>query len=125
YVYPAAGTFNMTLTVTDNLGATGSKTASFVVGGGPPVNQPPIADFTYNCVARVPGPGFDCFFNGTASSDPDGTVVGWSWSPPGKPVKTGANVSYVYPTTGTFNMTLTVTDNNGATNTKATPFTVP
>lgn len=125
YVYPSAGNYSVTLTVTDNAGGTGSQTQTIVVGSGPPVNQNPIADFTINCVPRNPNVGSDCTFNGTSSSDPDGSIVSFTWSSPGKPNKSGAIVSYPYPRGTNTTVTLLVTDNQGATGTKTSSVVIP
>lgn len=87
----------------------------FMNGAPPPPNQNPTAQFSYNCVAKSDGTGFDCTFNGTASTDPDGTIVGYSWNTPGRPIKTGSIVMYPFPNGSTPTMTLTVTDNAGGT----------
>jgi subtilisin family serine protease len=125
YAYPSAGNYSVTLTVTDNSGGTGSQTQTIVVGGAPPVNQNPIANFTINCVPRNPNVGSDCTFNGNSSSDPDGSVVSYAWSSPGKVNKSGAIVSYPYPRGTNTTVTLVVTDNQGATGTKTSSVVIP
>lgn len=125
YVYPTAGNYSVTLTVTDNSGGTGSQTQTIVVGAPPPTNQNPIADFSINCVPRNPNTGSDCTFDGTLSSDPDGTVVSYAWSSPGKVNKTGPVITYVYPRGANSSVTLVVTDNQGATGTKTLPVVIP
>ncbi|MEW5916138.1 MAG: S8 family serine peptidase [Gemmatimonadota bacterium] len=133
YPYPNGTTQTITLTVTDNLGATNSKAITFTVGSAPPppppppppTNQPPTANFTANCVARPTGIGADCAFNGSSSTDPDGTIVSYVWSTPGRPNKTGVSVSYPFPIGSTPSITLTVTDNGGLTNSKTVVITVP
>jgi len=98
-------TVNLTLTVTDARGATGSVTKPVVIGGS---NQPPVADFTYSCTAALL-----CTFDGTPSSDDRG-IVAWSW------VRSNGVVLGSTPTftrqflrAQTFAMTLTVTDAGG------------
>lgn len=125
YIFPAAGNYSVTLTVTDNSGGTGSQTQTIVVGGRPPVNQNPTANFTINCVPRTPNVGSDCTFNGNSSSDPDGSVVGFAWSSPGKPNKSGAIITYPFPRGTNTTVTLVVTDNQGATGTKTSPVVIP
>ena len=83
----------------------------------PPTNQPPVADFTYSC-GPSPAGEFRCVFDGSTSSDPDGTVATWSWSSPGKPNRTGVTAVWGFAFAGTYSVSLTVTDNNGAPNTK-------
>jgi hypothetical protein len=125
YPFPNGSTPSVTLTVTDNAGGTGSKTQQINTGGSPPpTNQPPVANFTYNCVPRADGSGSDCTFNGSTSTD-DGTIVSYVWSAPNKPSKTGVTATYPFPKGSTPSVTLTVTDNGGLTNSKTVQITIP
>lgn len=55
-------------------------------------------------------------FDGSLSSDPDGTVVTYAWNfGDGSAAAYGATASHTYTAAGTFTATLTVTDNAGAT----------
>jgi hypothetical protein len=69
--------------------------------------------------------GSDCTFNGTSSSDADGSIVGYAWTSPGKPNKSGAIVTYAFPTGTNTTVTLVVIDNQGATGTKTLPVVIP
>ncbi|HEY7569315.1 MAG TPA: S8 family serine peptidase [Gemmatimonadaceae bacterium] len=121
----AAGTVNITLTVTDNNGGTNTKTQAITVGSPPPppTNQPPVANFTYSC-APV-GPAMECTFNGSTSSDPDGSIVSYRWTAPGRIAKTGVIITRDYLHGTTTSATLVVTDNKGATNSKTVTVVVP
>ncbi len=112
--YPAAGTYTVRLRVTDNLGATGQTTRTVTVAPVV-VNQPPVAQFTYTPPA--PTPGAAVTFNGTSSYDPDGTIISYAWDLTGNGVidRSGAVVTWTYAVAGTYNATLHVTDNQGAT----------
>ena len=110
--YSAAGTYTVTLTVTDNRGAT-DTTARTVTVGTP--NQPPTASFTFT--PTNPDPGQNVVFNAAASSDPDGTIVSYAWSFGDGTTGTGMNITKAYAAAGTYTVTLTVTDNLGATGT--------
>ena len=59
-------------------------------------------------------------FYGDISSDLDGTITSYNWSNG----LTGVTASQVFDTAGTYNVTLTVTDNEGATNTDTLIVTV-
>jgi len=53
-------------------------------------------------------------FDGTGSSDPDGTISSWSWSFGDGTSSSGTMTSHTYTTSGTFTARLTVADNGGA-----------
>jgi subtilisin family serine protease len=72
---------------------------------GGPVNAAPTASFTQSCS------GLSCTFNGSGSSDSDGSIVGYSWSIGGS----SSTASNTYASYGTYSVTLTVTDDGGAT----------
>lgn len=63
-------------------------------------------------------------FDGTASSDPDGTIVSFAWDFGDGGQATTATVSHTYSTAGSFLARLTVTDNSGATGTATVTITV-
>jgi len=69
----------------------------------------PTAQYSWNCR------GTACTFNGTSSSDPDGTVQSYSWNFGDGTTGTGATPSKTYAARGTYNVTLTVTDDDGLT----------
>jgi PKD repeat protein len=74
----------------------------------PPPNQPPVAAFTSSCTQLA------CSFTST-SSDPDGTIASYAWTFGDGATSTAQNPSHTYGAGGTFTVTLTVTDNRGAT----------
>ncbi|PYQ49317.1 MAG: PKD domain containing protein, partial [Acidobacteria bacterium] len=113
HAYSTAGNFTVTLTVTDNLGATGTQSQTVTA-----VNTPPVASFTSSCAALT------CSFNGSASSDADGTIASYAWTFGDGTIGSGASPSHSYTTDGTFTVTLTVTDNLGAAGTRSGTVTV-
>jgi trimeric autotransporter adhesin len=103
--YSDAGTYSVTLTVTDDRGGKDSVTHS-VVTTLPP-NQLPTAAFTANANALAVA------FDGTGSSDPDGTIAGYAWDFGDGTSSTQAAPNHTYGAPGTYSVTLTVTDNRG------------
>jgi serine protease len=87
-------------------------------GGEEPVNQPPTASFTYDCTELA------CSFDGRGSTDPDGTIVGYSWDFGDGATATGSTADHTYGTDGSYTVTLTVTDDDGATGTDSQTVTV-
>jgi hypothetical protein len=82
----------------------------------------PTASFTSS-----PNPastGSPVSFNGGASSDPDGTIAGYSWSFGDGSGGSGVAPSHIYATPGTYSISLTVTDNAGLTATTVQSLTV-
>ncbi len=63
-------------------------------------------------------------FDASASSDPDGTITLYIWDFGDGNVTAGQQVVHVYQTAGNYTATLTVTDNDGATDTASVAITV-
>jgi len=117
HTYAAGGTYNVTLTVTDNTGLTNSVTHAVTVTAPPP-NQAPVADFssTANNLAVA--------FDGSASADADGTIAGYAWDFGDSTSAAGATANHTYAAEGTYAVKLTVTDDDGATGTLTKNVTV-
>ena len=77
-------------------------------GGTGPQNQAPTAAFTFGCSNLV------CDF-ADQSSDADGTIAGRSWAFGDAQTSTQPAPSHTFAAAGTYNVTLTVTDNEGGT----------
>ncbi|HEY1118851.1 MAG TPA: PKD domain-containing protein, partial [Acidimicrobiales bacterium] len=115
HTYAAAGTYDVTLTVTDDKGATGTITQQVTVAE--PVNVAPVASFTSTVTGLV------AQFAST-STDGDGTVVGQEWTFGDGGTSTEVGPSHTYAAAGTYDVTLTVTDDKGATGTITQQVTV-
>lgn len=63
-------------------------------------------------------------FDGSSSTDPDGSIVNYSWNFGDNTSATGGAVSHAYPSTGTYNVVFNVTDDKGATGTDVAVVTV-
>lgn len=107
HVYSAGGDFDVTLTVTDNGGATTSRTKTLTL----PLNIAPKADFSTDGILEV---GRTITFT-DGSSDTDGTIASWSWEFGDGATSASRNPTHVYSAAGTFSVKLTVTDNGGRT----------
>ncbi|MFN8021729.1 MAG: LamG-like jellyroll fold domain-containing protein [Acidimicrobiales bacterium] len=72
-------------------------------------NQAPTASFTVSALDLT------ATVNGSASSDPDGSIASWAWNFGDNTTGTGATTVHAYAAAGTYTITLTVTDDRGAT----------
>ena len=86
-----------------------------MVGG--PANIAPSASFTSTCTDLA------CSFDGTPSSDADGTIAAYTWAFGDGSTGSGVKPTHTYANGGTYSVTLTVTDNRGATGSTSAPVT--
>ena len=121
-----AGTFIFQLTVTDNLGATGTALDTIVVNSL--ANQPPSANAGTDMVITLPTNA--AILDGSASQDPNGNIAGYAWaqlSGPSTSTVTNGNTSTASVSNmvaGVYLFRLTVTDNGGLTDTDSVKITV-
>ncbi len=109
HVFGAAGSFEVTLTVTDDEGETGS--VSRTVSVSEPVLEPPVA-----VVGEPVCSGLSCVFDGSGSADPDGgALASFEWDFGDGEQGSGVSVTHVFGAAGSFEVTLTVTDDEGET----------
>jgi PKD repeat protein len=106
--YTAPGTFSVVLTVRDEWTVTATKTLSVTIAE-PSGNLAPVPTFTTNCLELL------CGVTSAGTTDPDtGDTITYSWNwGDGTADSTGAGVSHVYSTPGTYIITLTATDGWG------------
>lgn len=105
HTYVSAGAYNVTLTVTDDDGATGTAMTSVLVNAPPVAAIFPVATITL---------GQATVFDGSASSDPDGIIATYNWDFGDGSIGNGITTNHVYTAPGTYQVALTVTDNNSA-----------
>ncbi len=79
-----------------------------LIPGSGGTNQPPTASFTFTTN------GLTATFTDT-SSDPDGSIVSWSWNFGDGGTAAIQNPTHAYAAAGTYTVSLTVTDDDGAT----------
>ena len=93
--------------------ATGLRSAVLLTPvSPPPPNQPPIAKFTYTCTASL-----FCSFDGSGSTDDRG-ILAWVWTVDGQKIGVlqSKYIGVQFDAPQTINLTLTVTDTRGITN---------
>ncbi|MDW2983050.1 pre-peptidase C-terminal domain-containing protein [Rhodanobacter sp. KK11] len=87
------------------------------IGGGGGGNVPPVANFSDSVS------GLSVNFT-DSSTDSDGSIASRSWNFGDGSTSTATNPSHTYAAAGTYSVSLTVTDNGGATNTMTQSVTV-
>jgi PKD repeat protein len=117
HTYQTSGDYTVTLTVTDDGGLSDSAAQPVTVSDGT-VNQPPAASFTFDCT------DLDCSFDGSGSSDSDGSIVSYAWTFDDGATATGSTANHTYAAGGTYTVTLTVTDDGGLTGSQTQSVTV-
>jgi PKD repeat protein len=110
--YSNSGTYNIKLTVTDNLGATGTATGQIIISGGGGGNQNPVAVATASKSQASINESIS--FDGSQSYDNDGQISQYLWEFGDGNSSTQAMATHSYSNSGTYNIKLTVTDNLGA-----------
>jgi PKD repeat protein len=119
HVYSTPGTYTVTATVTDNLGAASSKSATVTVAT---TNKPPVA-----VISATPSSAYgpvSVSVSAAGSSDPDGTIAGTVLDFGDGTSASAITATHTYAAAGTYTLTATVTDNQGASSTASTAVTV-
>jgi PKD repeat protein len=115
--YPVKGTYNVALTVTDSYdGSTDNITKSITV-----LNSPPIVAFTYSPTSPT---DLETIQFTSTSSDFDGTITNYTWDFGDGSVSYEQNPQHKYADDGVYTVTLTVKDNENATNSTTKSITV-
>ncbi len=90
-------------------------------GGKPPPNQPPIAEAGPDDIVNEDTP---YMFDGSGSYDPDGFIENYTWYFGDGNFGFGVSPIHIFETPGIYMVYLTVTDNEGATDTDTCIITV-
>jgi len=107
HVYEVGGVYHVTLTVTDDSNLPTSATTTAIIGA---TSEPPVADANGPYTGTR---GVDVVFDGSGSSDPDGTIMNYEWDFGDSLVGRGVNPSHTYTESNIYNVTLTVSDDTG------------
>lgn len=118
YEFDSSGTYDVSLTATDNDGSTDTYTNTISVD---PENQDPNSDFDYN--PENPVVSQEVQFS-DLSSDSDGSVTSWDWTFGDGTFSNSQNPTHTYDSSGTYTVELTVEDNDGYFNSYSETVTV-
>lgn len=88
-----------------------------------PAGLPPVASITPSGPIRGAGP-LTVSFNGSGSSDPEGSALGFDWDFGDGTTSTEANPTHVYTAVGTYTASLVVTDATGLSGSASVTITV-
>lgn len=120
YTYAKSGKYTVKVVATDDKGA---KSKELVIKDLNVKNASPTAAATAN-PTKGPAP-LKVSFDGGGSKDTDGQIAKYEWDfGDGSPKTMGAKVDHTYNEPKTYNVTLTVTDDEGATATTRVTITV-
>jgi PKD repeat protein len=112
--YNQGGTYNVTVIVDDKKGCSCSTaTATTQIK----INTPPIADAGANLSCCVGAP---TEFNASASTDPDGEPLTYSWDFGDGTKAVGVITSHAYQKGGSYNVSVTIDDNSATSCSKST-----
>ena len=103
YTFTESGDYEVRLYVTDDDGVSATTTRTVTVNAPPTASIPPVN-------ATV---GEETIVEANASDDD--TIARYEWYVDGDPVSTGEPLSYTFEESGTYQVRLEVSDNNGAT----------
>lgn len=117
HTYDEPGDYEVTLTVSDQEGATDSISKMITVEG-----KPPNAGFSWD--PDEPGPGDEVSFSSRASVDQDGEIVGWDWDFGDGATSSEQDPMHIFESEGDYAVTLTVTDDDGETDSVTQTITV-
>jgi len=117
----SVGTHNLTLTVTDDNGASDTDNVTITVNKVLVANVAPTAKAG---VDQTVTQGTAVTLDTSASSDSDGYIASYSWSDGTNVLSTNVSFTKSDFSVGTHKITLTVTDNDGATSTDTVTITV-
>ena len=117
HTFAEAGTYAVSLTVTDDKNASSTYATDMAVTAEPE-NVAPVAVFVHS------SNDLNLSVDAGGSSDSDGSVASYSWAFGDGGTADGVTASHAFAEAGTYTVVLTVTDDRGATATSSADVTV-
>ena len=115
HTFPAAGTYTVSLTVRDENGAEATTSQAITLSRTTGENQRPAAALVITSSAPAGDAPLTVNFDAGQSTDPENLPLSFSWDfGDGATASGSAQASHQYTTAGTYTTTVTVTDNQGA-----------
>ncbi|WP_094226822.1 S-layer protein domain-containing protein [Methanolobus psychrotolerans] len=109
HTYVSTGTYDVSLVAT-NANGTDPETKLSYITVSAPVSTPPVASFTTNATGNEGPVPLIVQFNDTSTNSP----TSWSWTFGDGGTSTSQNPVHTYNSIGTYNVTLTATNADGA-----------
>jgi len=113
HAYASAGTYSVTLVAWSDNGCRGEITKTITIYDNP------VADFNFSNVCQN-----EVFSATDASTVANGSIVSWFWTFGDGSTSTTQNPTHSYSTSGNYDVSLTVTTDNGCTNTVSKEVTI-
>ncbi|NOQ65046.1 MAG: PKD domain-containing protein [Methyloprofundus sp.] len=122
FTFNHSGTFTITLTVTDEQGATDTQKKTVIVSAPQVSNIAPVASFTTSLSTGTAPLLVN--LNASGSVDSDGSISSYVWSSSDGQTTSGQATNLTFIKAGSVVLTLTITDNQGAIDTQQKTVTV-
>ena len=113
HTYGFAGTYLTKLTVEDSEGRTDSATIFINVIESDAPNEKPVAVISADAIQCEPS--LSVLYDGSQSSDPDGSIIHYDWNFGDGTSDTGPTVEHTYSELAVYTVSLQVTDDQGET----------
>lgn len=108
HTYTVDGQYTIRLTVTDSQGQQGTTAQTIWV-----IQPSDLPEASFTASPSSGGTPLTAAFNAAASTDPNGTIMTYLWSYGDGSTGSGVSVLHTYAAEGTYMATLTVTDDEG------------
>ncbi len=121
HTYSIPGTYSASLTVTDNQRSTDTVSTPIIITQPTVINNVPVAKISSSSkIGPIP---LKISFSGSESTDPENGSLSYIWNFGDGSSAQGATFSHNFSTVGSYEVTLTVTDDGGASSSTTTTIT--